>query len=72
MNAFSNWFVTVRVAGDNRFALHEGYWSKGFDQIVTIVYLRKQPPEVFCKKEALRNFPNFTKNASESLFLIHL
>ena len=34
------------------------------------VLLQKQPPEVFCKKGVLRNFPKFTgkKPVIESLF----
>ena len=36
-------------------------------------YLQKQPPEVFCKKNALKDFTNFTeKDLCWSLFLIKL
>ena len=41
--------------------------------IVTVAYLKKQPPEAFCKKGALKNFANFTgKHLCWSLFSIKL
>ena len=41
--------------------------------IDTVGYLKKQPPEAFCKKGALKNFANFTgKHLRWSLFLIKL
>ena len=51
----------------------KGNWWKIFEQIVTVAYLKKQPPEVFCKKGALKNFAYFTgKQLCWNLFLIKL
>ena len=41
MLAFSNVFVIVRVAGDQRF-VDKGYGRKIFEHIVTVAYLKKQ------------------------------
>ena len=49
------------------------YCWKIFEQIVTVAYLKKQQPEVICKKGALKNFTNFTGNhLCWSLFIIKL
>ena len=36
------------------------YCWKIFEQIVIVAYLKKQQPEMICKKRALKNFVNFT------------
>ena len=65
--------VCHSIAGDQGFVVRKGYWSKIFEQIVTVAYPKKQPPEVFCKKCALKSFANFTgKHLCWSLFLIKL
>ena len=49
------------------------YCWKIFEQIVTVAYLKKQQPEVICKKGALKNFTNVTGNRlCWSLFIIKL
>ena len=46
---------------------------KIFEQIVTFTYLKKQQPEVICKKAALKNFAKFYRNQlCWSLFIIKL
>ena len=42
VNAFSNQFVIVRVAGDQRFVVRERHSWKIFEQVVTVAYLKKK------------------------------
>ena len=42
---------------------------KDFHVLLSYDFLQKQPPEVFCKKDVLRNFAKFTgKHLCQSLF----
>ena len=46
---------------------------KIFEQIFTVAYLKKQQPEVICKKSVIKNFSNFTgSHLCWSLFIIKL
>ena len=40
----------MRVAGDQKIVVSKVYHLKIFEQIVTVSYLKKQPPKVICKK----------------------
>ena len=42
--------------------VRKGYCWKIFEQIVTVAYLKKQQPDVICKKGALKNVADFTGN----------
>ena len=56
----------MKLAGD-QYLFHKKYRKKIFEQIVTVAYLKKQPPEV------LKIFTNFTgKHQNWSFSLIKL
>ena len=42
MNASSGLFAIMRVVGHQRFVVRKGFRRKIFEQIVTVVYLKKQ------------------------------
>ena len=50
MHGFSNTFVIGRVAGYQRLVVCKRYRLDIFEQIVAVVYLKRQPPELFCRK----------------------
>ena len=65
MKIFSNSFVIiVRVAGDQIFVVHKGYWWKIFEKIVMLLLLlisKSRYRSCSVKKGALNNLANFTE-----------
>ena len=49
---------------------HKKYRKKIFEQIVTVAYLKKQPPEVYCRKRSSYKFRKFHRKTPvlESFF----
>ena len=50
VNTFSNKFIIAKIAGDQGFAEQEISLKKIFEQTITVAYLKKQLPEVYCRK----------------------
>ena len=50
MNAVSNKFVIMRVAGYQMLVVVRDIGEISLNRFVTVSYLKKQPPELFCRK----------------------